>query len=314
MNSPRSYSSTSPREPLSYEVDRAPEETTARIIAEELHNTPDLEVGELRAQLQAAEERAAAADALSAVRTRDMDRLLRHQSRNADSLRAMSNALISFTAHFRNTALAQFDEEESPSAVREARELESHVDNLTEVLAATAESISAPEMVKNSTPVPVEAKPTVTTVAEVVTPAVPTTSSMGSRTQSVESVASSTLSQASGELLVSPAGTPPSSTPQGGARPKVFKAPAPVKALVKKKPSATVTSSSSITDDEASFVLASTSPPPSSESQPALGSPAPAATGSADSSRASQRHSKIPVPRKSPSTSRGVTPEPMDQQ
>jgi len=299
-------------------VDRAPEETTARIIAEELHNTPDLEVGELRAQLQAAEERAAAADALSAVRTRDMDRLLRHQSRNADSLRAMSNALISFTAHFRDTALAQFDEEESPSAVREARELESHVDNLTEVLAATAETISTPEMVKNTTPAPVEDKPAVTTVAEVITPAAPTTSSVGSRTQSVESVASSTLSQASGELLVSPVGTPPASTPQGGARPKVFKAPAPVKSpeviLRKKKPSATVTSSSSIVDDEVSFLQASFLSPPLSEGRPAPEPLAPAATGNSDSPRTTQRQSKIPVPRKSPATSRGATPEPMDQQ
>jgi hypothetical protein len=75
-----------------------------------------MEVGEL----QAAEEKAAAADALSSVRTREMDRLLLHQSCNADSQRALSNALFTFTAHVRDTALAQFDKEESPSAVREA--------------------------------------------------------------------------------------------------------------------------------------------------------------------------------------------------
>jgi predicted RNA-binding protein YlqC (UPF0109 family) len=123
-----------------------------RIVAEELHNAPDSEVSELRAQLQATEEKAAAAEALSAVRTRDMDRLLRHQGRNADSLRSLLDALMAFTSQYRDVAIAHFDDAESPSAVREARELEGHIDNLVESLSDVADSVSPPEMVKNPAP------------------------------------------------------------------------------------------------------------------------------------------------------------------
>ncbi len=141
--------------------------------------------------LQGAKEKAAAAEALSAVRTRDMDRLLRHQGHNADSLRALSNALITFTAKYRDVALAHFDDAESPSAVCEARKLESHIDNLAHALSDAAESVSTPEMVKNPTPGQTEAKPAVKTVATVVTADVMTVASgRDPRTLSTGSAAS----------------------------------------------------------------------------------------------------------------------------
>jgi hypothetical protein len=269
-----------PRESLAHNVmvERAPKETLARIVAEELHNTLDLEVSELRAQLQDTKDKAEAAEALLAVRTRDMDCLLRH------SLRALSNALINFTTQYRDAAMAHFDDEESPNAVREARELESHIDNLADTLAEAAESVSAHEMVKNTTPGQVEAKPAVTTVATVITLDVATVASgRDSRTLSTGSVASSLPSQGSGDnTAVSHAGTSSPADSHGGARQKEFKAPAKLRS--KKKPSSTVTSSSSMTDKEAAYVLASTWPLQPGGSRSTAVSPASSEAGSGDSS------------------------------
>ncbi len=281
---PHVASGASPQESLASVVERAPEE---------LHNAPDSEVSELRAQLQAAKEKAEAAEALSAVRTRNMDRLLRHQGQNADSLRAMSNTLINFIAQYRDTAISRFDAEESPSAVRAAREQESHIDNLAEALVEAAETVSAPEMVKNTTTGQVEVKSSVTTMAITIPSDVTTiVSGRASRTLSMGSAAaSSTPSQGSGDNIVSGhQGVPSPADPHGRARQKEFKAPAEQlkpKRKTKKKASSTMTSSSSMTDEEAAYVMVSTSPQQPGGNRSTVVSPACSEAGSVESSKAS---------------------------